>query len=86
CIDKSKNLVEDKTSKLTPDKIGGGNLENNEQACKTAMPNIRTRARQEDLGRRAIQKINQHRKEFLNDQYLHEAGYPKARPNNDELQ
>ncbi|MBW0559135.1 hypothetical protein O181_098850 [Austropuccinia psidii MF-1] len=45
--DESKNLVEDKTSKLTPDKIGWGNLENNEQACKTAMPDVRTRARQE---------------------------------------
>ncbi|MBW0489070.1 hypothetical protein O181_028785 [Austropuccinia psidii MF-1] len=41
--DKSKNLVEDKTSKLTPDKIGWGNLENNEQAHKTATPDARTR-------------------------------------------
>ncbi|MBW0584912.1 hypothetical protein O181_124627, partial [Austropuccinia psidii MF-1] len=69
---------EDKTSKLTPDKIGRGNLENDEQAHKTAMPEVKTRARQEDLGRWAIQQIEQHRQEFLDDQYLHEAGYPKA--------
>ncbi|MBW0519512.1 hypothetical protein O181_059227 [Austropuccinia psidii MF-1] len=48
--DKSKNLVEDETPKLTPDKNG--------QAHKTAMPNGRTRARQQDFFRHAIQRID----------------------------
>ncbi|MBW0584595.1 hypothetical protein O181_124310 [Austropuccinia psidii MF-1] len=56
--DKSKNLVEDEAPKLTPDKIGQANFENNEQARKTAMPKGRTRARQQDLGRHAIQQID----------------------------
>ncbi|MBW0586194.1 hypothetical protein O181_125909 [Austropuccinia psidii MF-1] len=36
--DKTKNVVEDQTSKLTADHIRRHNLENHEQACKTAMP------------------------------------------------
>ncbi|MBW0588525.1 hypothetical protein O181_128240 [Austropuccinia psidii MF-1] len=56
--DKSKNLVEDETPTLMPDKNGRENFKNNEQSHKTAMPNGRTRARQQDLGRHAIQQID----------------------------
>ncbi|MBW0587248.1 hypothetical protein O181_126963 [Austropuccinia psidii MF-1] len=36
--DKTPKLVEDNSSKLTPDQSQQGNLEHDEQACKTSMP------------------------------------------------
>ncbi|MBW0530860.1 hypothetical protein O181_070575 [Austropuccinia psidii MF-1] len=66
--DKTKKIVEDKTSKLTPDQIRRRNLENDEQARKTAMPEVRTRARQEYLGKRAIQQIELLKQEILDEE------------------
>ncbi|MBW0562923.1 hypothetical protein O181_102638 [Austropuccinia psidii MF-1] len=39
---KTKKIVDDKPSKLTPDQIRLGNLDNNEQACKTDEAHKRT--------------------------------------------
>ncbi|KAH9460012.1 hypothetical protein MJO29_003953 [Puccinia striiformis f. sp. tritici] len=66
--DKTKKIVEDKTSKLTPDQIRRRNLENDEQARKIAMPDVRKRARQEYLSKRELQQIELLKQEILDEE------------------
>lgn len=66
--DKTKKLVEDKTSKLTPDQIRRRHLDNDEEARKLAMPDVRKRARQEYLSKRELQQIELLRQEILDDE------------------
>lgn len=66
--DKTKKIVEDKTSKLTPDQIRRRNLENDEEARKVAMPEVRKRARQEYLSKRELQQIELLKQEILDEE------------------
>ncbi|KAG0150240.1 hypothetical protein CROQUDRAFT_58456 [Cronartium quercuum f. sp. fusiforme G11] len=66
--DKTKKIVEDKTSKLTPDQIRRRDLENNEEARKAAMPEVRKRARQEYLSKRELQQIELLKQEILDEE------------------
>ncbi|WAQ83309.1 hypothetical protein PtA15_3A678 [Puccinia triticina] len=66
--DKTKKIVEDKTSKLTPDQIRRRNLENDEEARKMAMPEVRKRARQEYLSKRELQQIELLKQEILDEE------------------
>jgi pre-mRNA-splicing factor ATP-dependent RNA helicase DHX16 len=66
--DKTKKIVEDKTSKLTPDQIRRRNLENDEEARKMAMPEVRKRARQEYLSKRELQQIELLKQEIMDEE------------------